>query len=130
MRLPCVRSTVRRLMVYVAVIAVVPHLAISMIVALAPSVEAAGRHWGECRQQAFLSNQLATLYRSVASRYPADAVIPRFTVRRTEQGPIIPATGQAAAKLASYHAARARIYELAKWHPWAGMPPEPPWPKW
>jgi len=116
-------------MVYVAVIAVVPDLAISMIIALSPRVEAARRHWGECRQQALLSNQLATLYRSAASRYPADAVIPRFTVRRTEHGPVIPATGQAAAKLASYHAARAQIYELAKWYPWAGMPPEPPWPE-
>ncbi len=109
MRLPRVRFTVRRLMVYVAVIAVVPHLTISMIIALAPRVEAARRHWGECRHQAFLSNQLAARYRSAASRYPADALIPRLSVRRTEHGPIIPATGQAAAKLASFHAARADL---------------------
>jgi hypothetical protein len=121
--------TVRRLMVYVAVIALVPQVVITVVIALAPRVEAAGGHWALCRQQAFQSDRLAAAYRAFASRDPEDAVIPGVTVRLTEKGPVIPATGKAAAKMASYFAVRARIYDRAKWCPWAGMPAEPPWPK-
>jgi hypothetical protein len=129
MRLLRMQFTLRRLMIGVAVFAVVSKLALTLLVAAAPRFEAATHHWSKCRQQASLSNTLSILYGSSASRYPADAIIPGVTVRRTEHGPIVPATGAAAAKMAAYHATRALIYERAKWRPWAGRPQEPPWPK-
>jgi hypothetical protein len=129
MRLPRLRFTLRRLMVYVAVFAVVPLLSIWLIIALRPRFEAAALRWEACRSQASHSNQVAAMYRNVAARYPADIVIPGVTVRRTEHGPVIPATGAAAARMAVYHAERARLYERAKWRVWAALPPEPPWPE-
>jgi hypothetical protein len=124
MRLP--RMTVRRMMVYVGIFEVVPNVAIRFV----PSIETARQHWATCRQQAVHSNQLASLYRYFATRYPPDAIIPGVTVRRMEKGPAIAANGRAAAKMAPYFAARARIYERAKWRPWVGFPPDPPWPVW
>ncbi len=122
------RVTLRRLMVYVALIAIVPQAIITVVIVLAPRIGAAGRHWSLCRQQASQSYQLASAYRAFASRYGADEPIPGVTVRQTEKGPVIPATGGAAASMARHFAARARNYEHAMWRPWAGMPPEPPWP--
>jgi hypothetical protein len=116
-------------MLYVALVAIVPTAILPVCVALAPRVESAGHHWVACRQQAAHSNRLAASYRLFASRSPANAVIPGLTVRRTEKGPVIPATGDAAAKMARYFADRACLFERAKWHPWAGMPSDPPWPR-
>ena len=92
------RVTLRRLMVYVALIAIVPQAVIPVVIILVPRVEAAGRHWSLCRQQASQSYQLASAYRAFASRYGADEPIPGVTVRQTEKGPVIPATGKGGGK--------------------------------
>ncbi len=99
------RVTLRRLMVYVALIAIVPQAVIPVVIILVPRVEAAGRHWALCRQQASQSDQLASAYREFASRYGAEQPIPGVTVRQTEKGPVIPATGKGAASMARHFAA-------------------------
>ena len=65
------RLTVRRMMIYVAVVAVAIQTA-----RVAPAyVDAASAHWIDCQRQARYQRQLASYYRLLVARHAVDATI-------------------------------------------------------
>jgi hypothetical protein len=119
--------TVRRMMVYVVVIA----LAIQAAITLPPAIDSAREHWAVCTMSAAEHRKAAADCRELAVRYPGDTIIWPDVGHVTRKGQFVPYTGGMAGKDAPYHEASARIYESARWRPWAGMPtqtelPSPP----
>ncbi len=100
------RLTVRRMMVYVAVVA----LAIQ-VVRMAPAcADAVHAHWTACERKGLYEQQMASTYRLMAARFPGDA-------RR-----------QAWEATAALCDARAQISERAKWRLCSEIPPGSPPP--
>lgn len=121
------RLTLRRVMIYVAVIAV----ALDGAIALPPDIEMTSEHWARCRGVAAEYDELASRDGYLAEHYPGDTVIAHDVGRYHKKRQFIPDTGEMAARRVPYHEAAARIYERAKWRPWAGLPtdvPQPPEP--
>jgi hypothetical protein len=122
------RISIRRMMVYVAIFAIVPNV----IVGLVQMADNARQHWQTCNNLAAHFRRVSAAYLSQSRQYPPDTVIPGVQARLTPQGPIIQATGKIAAQMAPYCSAAARIYDRAKWRLWENVPGEPfpdlPWP--
>jgi hypothetical protein len=112
--------TVRRMMIYVAVIAVAPQVVLEFRRLI--------DHWVTCKQLAAHYSKEATLFRRIAIRYPGNTVAP--PVAYLTESPCTPVTGEFTARKVPYYEALANLYESAKWRPWAGMPTEPPPPLW
>lgn len=119
--------TLRRVMIYIAVIAV----ALQAVIALPPYIEIACEHWARCRELAAKYNQFAAHDRYLAEHYPGNTIFAHDVGFHTKQGQFIPDTGGMAAMRVPYYEAAVQIYERAKWRPWAGLPtdvPQPPLP--
>jgi hypothetical protein len=119
------RITLRRMMIYVAVLAVAP----KAIIELLPYFEMASKHWAMCHREAARDSELASGYRDLANCHPGDAIAaPNVFYSGDDPKRELPLTGAEAARMAEYHDARRVVYDRARWRPWAGMP-DPPWPK-
>ena len=119
------RLTVRRMMIYVAVAAVTVYLAREV-----PDWrDSANEHWKACQNQVVYERQQAANFRESAPLYPGDTVVTSDIVLVGTQGQEVPYTGRFAARMADYFDERARIFERAKWQPWAGIPAGPASPE-
>src|SRR5262245_21550635 len=111
------RITVRRMMIYVAVIGLALSLYIHMV----------REHWRACSAFAAHYSKGATICRSIATRYPGNTIAPPVGYQ-TGVAVDKPFTGALAAQRMKYYEALVQIYESAKWRPWAVMPTVPPPP--
>lgn len=118
------RITVQRMMIYVAVFG----LALWAVIVVPPLIGMAREHWEVCNARAVFYREQAADCRVLATLHPGDAVIAPDVGYVTKKGHFIPDTGGTAAKQIPYFEALGKIYEVAKWRPWAGMPAEPPSP--
>ena len=113
------RITVRRMMSYVAASA----LALHAMITLPPYINAVRVHWAVCHAHAARYSNQAADCRRLSTLYPGDTPIPDLSV--CVQTLEVQRTGSMALKDALHCEALAKIYERAKWRPWAGLPTDP-----
>jgi hypothetical protein len=117
------RITVRRMMIYVAVSA----LALQAMIVLPPYIKMVRAHWAVCNRRAAGYSREAAGRRRLGTLFPGET--PIFELRCYWAEGEKPRTGAMMIQEALHYEALAKIYERARWRPWAGLPTEPPRPR-
>jgi hypothetical protein len=132
MRVPRVRFTVRWMMAFVGLVAVV----LVVLQFLAPHAERVSFHWYRCREEADTYRARAAHCAQIPIRLPDGTLKVANSIRLPDGTVKVPTNKDRSLALwhpsfpemSRYCAAVARMYERAKWRPWEGIPEPPPPP--